>query len=90
MSFYVWETRKENEMKKFYFTFGIGHALGKFYQVIFAKSEVEANRKMVDLYGDQWAFCYNAEQWAMSRSEGYFKDLMPFKPIQADEEVACR
>lgn len=72
-------------MKKYYFTFGLGHKLGSFYQVIFAESEGEANMKMVELYDDRWAFCYNHEQWAISKLEGFFKDLLPLKPIKAKE-----
>ncbi len=75
-------------MKKYYFTFGLGNELGNRYLVIFAKSEMGAHQKMVELYGNKWAFCYNHEQWAMSRLEGFFHDLKPLEPVYAFREVA--
>lgn len=62
-------------MKKFYFTFGLGHENNNRYQVIFAKDEQAACQKMSELYGRQWAFCYTHEQWALTKQEGYFNDL---------------
>lgn len=65
-------------MKKFYFTFGSGHSKHNRYQVIFAKTEEEAYRKMFEMHGTQWAFCYNQEQWAESRKM-YFSNLHPLE-----------
>lgn len=74
-------------MKKYYFTFGLGHKLGEFYQVIFADSEVEANQKMIELYDNKWAFCYTHEQWSMSKLEGFFQDLLPLEPVYVKVEL---
>lgn len=64
-------------MKKFYFTFGVGHANNDRYQVVFAKSKEEARIKMFELHGRQWAFPYTQEQWEASKASGYFSDLKP-------------
>lgn len=68
-----------NTMKKFYFTFGLGHENNNRYQVIFAKNEPEAYERMHKLHGRQWAFCYNQEQWSATRQEGYFDNLKPLE-----------
>ncbi|MHA6258323.1 hypothetical protein ACXYMX_00290 [Sporosarcina sp. CAU 1771] len=65
-------------MKKFYFTFGSGHPKHNTYQVIFAKTEEVAYKKMFAIHGTQWAFCYNQEQWTDSRKK-YFRNLKPLK-----------
>lgn len=70
-------------MKKFYFTFGYAHGNDDRYQVIYAKSEEAAYEKMHQMYGRLWAFGYNAEQWAQSKQEGFFKNLKPMKPEYA-------
>lgn len=75
-------------MKKYYFTFGVGKELGSRYLVIFAKSETDACRKMMMLHGNEWAFCYNHEQWALSKLEGFFNELKPLEPVYAFSEVA--
>lgn len=70
-------------MKKFYFTFGLAHGNADHYQVIFAKSEQAAHQKMHQMHGKLWAFGYNAEQWALSKQDGFFKDLTALRPVYA-------
>lgn len=75
-------------MKKFYFTFGLGSKNHGNYQVIFAKSEPEAYRKMHEMHGRQFAFCYNQEQWSESRPK-YFTKLKPLETAYSFEEIAA-
>ena len=53
----------EKKMKKYIFTFGIGHKLGSYCQPIYAKNEIIARGKMVELHGKEWGFQYEGEDW---------------------------
>lgn len=48
--------------EKWYFTFGIGSALGKHF-ITFHGTYVEARAKMVENFGTHWAFQYSEKEW---------------------------
>ncbi len=50
-------------MPKYYFTFGIGHPLGKYYHVIEAESYEKAREEQVEAFGIKWAFQYTEKEW---------------------------
>ena len=47
------------KMKTQYFTFGIHHALSKFYVRIEANSINDCRQEMFNIFGATWAFQYN-------------------------------
>ena len=51
------------KLKTFYFTFGGGQTHQGHYQPIMAIDSKRARNKMVEIYGREWAFDYNEEQW---------------------------
>lgn len=53
----------EKKMKKYIFTFGVGHELGGYCQPIYAKDGTIARGKMVELHGREWGFQYEGEDW---------------------------
>ena len=52
-------------LKKFYFTFGLGSPLKKRYQVIYAEDYDTARKLMVETYGDKWSWQYSEKAWAV-------------------------
>lgn len=48
---------------EYVFIFGIGHGLGGHYIRIKARSYGAARIKMFELYGEKWAFQYEATYW---------------------------
>ena len=48
------------DMKFFWFTFGLAHPLAKMVQGVYATSETKAREVMVEFYGNKWASCYGA------------------------------
>lgn len=50
-------------LKTFYFTFGGGQRYQGHYQPIMAIDSKRARAKMVEIYGTEWAFDYDEEQW---------------------------
>jgi len=61
-------------LKKFYFTFGLGHKHENGFHVIEAESRNEARDKMFERFGTEGAFEYSEEEWiknVMSQQEEY-------------------
>ena len=59
---------------KFYFTFGLGSKLAKYYVCIIASSEDVAREIMFENFGSGWAFCYGQDRWicnGISQAEKY-------------------
>ena len=49
-------------MKKYFATFGVGHVNSNKVQPIIADSVLDAERKMFEVYGKEWAFVYEENQ----------------------------
>lgn len=69
------------KMKKHYFTFGQNSYYHNHVQIIYAESPEQAEDKMFELWGSQWAFQYTEEQWQASISEGFFKNIEKLPPV---------
>ena len=54
---------EKQKIMKWYFTFGFSQKLENCFTVIEAQNEEEARMKMVDFYGQNWAFQYDENQW---------------------------
>ena len=66
-------------MKTYYFTFMLKQeGLAKHLQPIVAKDESTAREKMFEMYGSNWAFCYD------EKPEKY-KDAPELTTVYADE-----
>ena len=74
-------------MKKHIFTFGQRHKYRDRHQEIFASTPDQAEEKMFEVHGRDWAFQYTEQQWEQSKSEGFFKNNQPLKPIYCEEEA---
>lgn len=62
-------------MNKYYVTFGVGNRLSEFIQPIVASSKEEAEKKMNEVYGREWAFCYDEDEF--NSLEFNLKELRP-------------
>lgn len=47
----------------FYFTFGYGQLHYGSYQPIKAENQSKAHKKMLEIYGTDWSFVYNENEW---------------------------
>ncbi len=54
-------------MPRYYFTFGIGHPLGKYFRVIEAESYEAARKRQVEDFRDKWAFQYTEKEWSRGK-----------------------
>ena len=61
-------------MKKFYGTFGLGHEYRGKIQPIYAIDRQEAEKKMIEVHGDQWAFLYTEKEFSNFLREGFYTD----------------
>ena len=73
------------ELQDYYFTFGTGHELAQFYQVIKAPNEYEAYQAMFKAHGKKWAFGYNSEDWKKMKEEGRFYNFDELVTITVTE-----
>lgn len=74
-------------METFYFTFGIGHALGNKFQQVVADDMEQARETMCNTFGDSWAFGYTQQEFQKSINNGFFLNLEPLEPIYSKEVV---
>lgn len=64
-----------SELKTFYFTFGSGQRHEGYFQPIMAKESSVAHKKMCEIYGAQWAFMYDEEEWKNTSKDYFGKEL---------------
>lgn len=57
------ESQGEAEKRDWAFTFGIGHGLRNYYVVMRNMTFIEANKKMIELFGKKWCWQYRLEDW---------------------------
>lgn len=55
---------QNNDIKKFYFTFGCGQAYENCYHVIDANNEAEAREEMFRRFGNKWSMVYKSAEEA--------------------------
>lgn len=78
-----WRDKKDMEdVNEYVFTFGCGHELeGKCVRI--AGTYEEARAKMVEKYGQNWAFQYSAEEWDAWKKDPnrawYMEQEIPFE-----------
>ena len=63
-------------MKTYYFTFGFGQKNEGYCQPVLAKSSKAARNRMVDLYGDKWAFQYTEDEFKQYRLDGTLTEVL--------------
>lgn len=59
----------------FYFSFGYGHKHYGYYQPIKAENKSKAHKKMVEVYGTEWAFIYTEREWLDANPNSMYKPL---------------
>lgn len=63
--------KKVEQMKVFYFTFGVGHANHPYYQPIQARNSMVARKMMMQMYGLEWDSQYDEETWKRDMVQYY-------------------
>lgn len=69
-------------MNNYYFTFGIGHELAKYFQPIIADSIDKATKVMLAQHGTEWSNGYTQEDFHEALSNGVFTDLEALEWLQ--------
>ena len=63
------EEGRMNDLKRYVFTFGMGHELTHRYLVIWATDFASARTIMFEHHGRNWAFQYTWDEWAKGVAE---------------------
>ena len=81
--------QKETVLKKYIFTFGIGHPFAGFAQPIYAKNHATARQRMWQLHGAKWGFQYDELDWEkakLSSKEHGYKLETELEPMYVRED----
>ena len=62
-------------------TFDVSAPYGDFYQPIFAETEREAIRAMVEIHGDKWSSIYPVDEFLRLRKNGKYVNTRPLEWI---------
>ena len=77
------QPNKKRNMERFYFTFMMSDTKHhNCYHVEEAKSYEEARDKMVEKFGDGWAFQYDESQWETSKEQ--YENFYKHDPMMPD------
>lgn len=77
------EIPDDTELNTYYFTFGYGQSYDGYYQPIKAYNMNSARRKMMEIYGREWAFEYDEKTFIFAK-EQYMPHIKPFKVVIAE------
>lgn len=67
--------QKAKDYPTFFFTFGVGQRLADHVQPIKAINMAEANKKMIEIHGREWAFPYTEKEFTSSSLINNYKRL---------------
>lgn len=82
-------TKERDSVEIIYCTFGNGTQLNEYYQPVYAKSDEQAYRLMIDRWGRNFAFSYSAREFGESMKKGRFLTLKPLPIIYATKIITA-